>query len=145
MRALRKPRRAGSENGSSVVETAIASIILITMIFGIMVISLALYTYHFISDAAREGTRYAIVRGSTCQGFPSACPASKSDVQTYVKGLGFPGIDPSAMTVTTSPSPVGSPGTTVNVTVQYRFPLAIPFLSARTLTMTSSSQMVVSQ
>lgn len=141
------PRCAGSEHGSAVVETALSFIVLLTMIFGILLISLALYTYNFIADAAREGTRYAMVRGSTCQGFASACPATASNVQTYVKGLGFPGIDPAAMTVTTT-WPVGNsniPGNPVRVTVQYNFPLAIPFLTARTLNLTSSSQMVISQ
>lgn len=139
-------RRAGSEHGSAIVETALSFIVLLTMIFGILAISLALYTYNFIADAAREGTRYAMVRGSSCQGFASACPAQASDVQTYVKGLTFPGIKPSAMTVTTT-WPVGNnnPGNPVKVTVQYQFPLAIPFLTARTLSLKSSSQMVISQ
>ncbi len=157
VQASQRLRHARSEHGSAVVETALSFIVLLTMIFGILAISLALYTYNFISDAAREGTRYAIVRGSACQGFGSACPAASSDVQTYVKGLGFPGIDPSAMTVTpawsvgpgqTSCTPSAScnnPGNLVKVTVQYQFPLAVPFLTARTLSLTSSSQMVISQ
>jgi Flp pilus assembly protein TadG len=151
-------RRAHSERGSTLVETALSMLVLLIVALGVMEMSLALYTYHFISDAAREGTRFAIVRGSSCttySGFTSGCPAKGTDIQSYVRGLGFPGIDASLMTVTTSfpttgpsctPSviPCNNPGNLVQVTVSYRFPLSIPFVPANTLTMTSSSKMVIS-
>ncbi len=148
--------RVGDERGSAIVETALSSTLLLAFIFGIMKICLAVYTYHFISDAAREGTRYAIVRGSSCQGFASACPATSAEVQSYVRGLAFPGINPSAMTVATSwpttgtsctPSsaPCNNPGNLVHVSVQYQFPLTIPFALSKTITMNSSSEMVISQ
>jgi Flp pilus assembly protein TadG len=150
-------RRARSEHGSSLVETALSLTILLSVALGVMEMSLALYTYHFISDAAREGTRFAIVRGSSCAanaGLASACPAAGTDVQSYVRGLGFPGINPSLMTVTTtwpttgtscapSVTPCNNPGNLVKVTVSYQYPLSIPFLPARTLTMSSTSQMVI--
>jgi Flp pilus assembly protein TadG len=151
-------RRARGERGSTLVETALSMVILSIVALGVMELSLALYTYHFLSDAAREGTRYAIVRGSSCttySGFTSACPALGADIQSYVRGLGFPGITPSLMTVTTiwpttgasctpSVTPCNNPGNLVQVTVSYRFPLSIPFVPANTLTMTSSSKMVIS-
>lgn len=149
-------KRASADQGSSLVEMALVSVILFTMLFGLIEICLALYSYHFISEAAREGTRYAIVRGSACQ-FPSACPAAKTDIQNYVQGLGFPGINPSSMTVTTtwSPYPAGgtctpsascnNPGNMVQVQVQYKFPLSIPFIPSSTLNMTSTSEMIISQ
>ncbi len=40
-------------------------IIFLTFLFGIMQVGFALYTYIFISEASREGARYAIVRGAT--------------------------------------------------------------------------------
>jgi hypothetical protein len=135
-----------------------ASVLLMTLI-GLMKICMAVYTYHFVSEAAREGSRYAIVRGSACTNFPSACPAvtDGSDLSTYVKSLSYPGITSSAMTVTSSYSgfPVGvictpssacnNPGNLVTVHVQYAFPLSIPFIGSRTLNMTSTSAMVISQ
>jgi len=33
------------------------------MIFGIVEVSIGLYTYHYLSDAARDGSRWAMVRG----------------------------------------------------------------------------------
>ncbi len=138
-------RRARGEEGAAIVETALSLIILLTVVFGIMEICLALYSYHFISDAAQEGARYAIVRGSSCNGgFSTACPASAADIQSYVENLGLPGINPKYMTVTTTWLPNQNPGSAVQVHVQYKFPLSIPFVEATTITMNSSSQMVIS-
>ncbi len=139
------------------VEMALASVILLTMLFGLMEICTAVYTYHFISEAAREGTRFAIVRGYSCTGFTPACPASQSDVQNYVENLGYPGINPQNMTVSTAWSayPAGgtcapsascnNPGNQVEVTVNYQYPLSIPFIPSSTLNMSSTSEMVISQ
>jgi hypothetical protein len=150
-------RHARSEHGSAIVEMALSLIVLLTVVFGIMEMSLALYTFHFISEAARDGTRYAIVRGSSCPTALSGCPGAGNpvDVQSYLQGEGFPGITPSLLTaVTTFPSagstcppsgPCDSPGNLVKVVVTYPFPLSIPFIPASTLHMTSTSQMVISQ
>lgn len=135
---------------------ALTMIILLTILFGLIEMCLALYSYHFVSDAAREGTRFAIVRGSACAAPGYECNATAPQIQTYVKGLGFPGINPSNMTVTTTWSayPAGAvcaspacndPGDLVTVKVSYNFPLAIPFVKASTLTMGSTSAMVISQ
>jgi Flp pilus assembly protein TadG len=144
---------------------ALSSIILLTMLFGILEMSLALYSYHYISEAAREGSRYAIVRGSTsCQNTPNLtnCGATAAQIQTYVMTLGFPGINSTQyMTVTTTwlnasatqpttwstctSGTCNAPGNAVKVTVYYAFPLKIPFLPATTLNMSSTSQMVISQ
>ena len=155
-RLSRNLRRLHGEEGQSLAETAISAVGVLTLFFGVMEMSLALYTYHFLSDAARLATRYAIVRGSSCSGFASACPASASDVQTFVKNLDFPGIVPANVTVTTTwpttgspctPSslPCNNPGNVVKVQVQYTFPLSIPFIPSSNLTMSSTSQMVISQ
>jgi Flp pilus assembly protein TadG len=157
-RAARRRRSARGEGGSAILETAMSMMILLTFLFGVMEVSFALYAYHFISEAAREGTRYAIVRGTTCSGFVSACPASTSDIQDYVKNLGFPGINPADMTVTpvwsaytagttcpASPSPCNSPGNLITVTVQYNFHLNVPFVPPKTYAMSSTAAMVIQQ
>jgi Flp pilus assembly protein TadG len=152
-------RKAGSEYGAGLVEMALSIAVLMSLVLGIMELSLALYTFHFISEAARDGARYAIVRGSSCPAILPGCPAAGSgvDVQTYLRNQGFPTINPGSMTVTTTFPTTGSsctpsaapicdnPGNLVNVLVQYQFPLSIPFLPTRQLSMTSTSQMVISQ
>jgi Flp pilus assembly protein TadG len=154
-RTRRRVKNASGEKGTELLEFTLSAALLLTMLFGIIELGLACYTFHYVSDAAREGTRYAIVRGSSCTTFATACPANTTtDIQNYVKGLNF--VDPSAMTVTPSwpttgvtctPSatPCNNPGNLVKVTVQYAFPLRIPFVPSRSLTLTSSSQMVISQ
>jgi Flp pilus assembly protein TadG len=158
--AWRRPLH--DQEGQTIVETAMSMIILLTFIFAVWEVGLALYSYHFISEAAREGTRFAIVRGSSlganCSApGPPTCIARSADIQTYVKDLGFPGINPALMTVTPSWSayPTGAtctpstscnnPGNLVTVKVQYNFPLNVPFVPNRTYTMTSQSAMIISQ
>lgn len=150
------------EQGSAMVEIALSMVILLAMLFGVIEVCLAVYSYHFVSEAAREGTRYAIVRGSTsalnCPSNPAAaCPAAISDIQNYVTGINFPGIDittsdvnvawsayPAGATCTPSPT-CNNPGDMVQVTVAYPFTLSIPFVPQETITLSSTSQMVISQ
>ncbi len=146
------------EEGGTLVEMALVSALTITMIIGIIETSLAVYTYHYISEAAREGARYAIVRGSYCTSLDH-CNVTADQVQTYVKGLGYPGIDSTNMTVTTTwydasdslpttwtvcGSVCNDPGNAVNVNVTYNFPFMIPFVQKSTLALSSTSQMVIS-
>lgn len=148
------------EEGDTIAEFALASTILIAIVFGIYETSSALYSYAYISDAAREGTRYAIVRGSACTGFSecSSTPvgATSAQVEAYVKSLGYPGIASNNLTVTSTwpttgsactpiASPCNNPGNLVKVVVAYKFPLSIPFVPLTTINMSSTSEMVISQ
>jgi Flp pilus assembly protein TadG len=151
------------ERGQALIEIGLCSALLMMLVFGSIELSLALYSYHFVSAAAREGIRYAIVRGATCT--DADCPATPATIQTYVRGLGYPGINPNALTVTATcganPAPPGTPtltacaatgstpnylaGNLVQVLVSYQYPLVLPFVRTTTITMTSTSQMVISQ
>lgn len=160
------------ENGGTLVETAFSLLLLFTFIFGIIELSWALYSYHFVSDAAREGTRYAIVRGAdwptTCSSYTSAgCIATSAQVAQYVSSLNFPGIwistsansgqaddifvcyspatSAACTTVPTSAAGTAASGSVVQVTVTYPFKFGIPGLPKFTYTLASSSQMVISQ
>jgi Flp pilus assembly protein TadG len=142
------------ERGSSLVELAFVLAFLLTMVFGIVDFGRALYTYHFVSNAAREATRWASVRGRT-----STLPggwADNTNVQTLVKNVSGMGLDPTKITATTSwpitsfSSPTcgatpNNPGCVVEVQVQYEYDFLFPFLRIAPLTMTSTSQMVISQ
>ena len=168
-KSLRWTRFGTAEDGATLVEIALASSILFTAVFGIIILSLALYTYDFVADAARIGARYAIVRGSYCTGFTecSAGGATATDISNYVTGLNYPGIDPANLTVTAAwynVNQVGGAATTVTlcsnssptgcnvprknavaVTVLYAYPLNIPYFGSTTLNLTSTSQLVISQ
>jgi Flp pilus assembly protein TadG len=157
-------RRLHDEEGQSIVETAMSLMILLTFMFGVFEAGFALYSFHFISEAAREGTRYAIVRGSSagpaCSApGPPICSAqggnNTGDIATYVKDLGFPGINPNNMTVNStwsayvhgsscpSTGPCNSPGNLVKIVVTYNFPLTVPFVPLQTYSMSSTSAMII--
>lgn len=143
---------AGEEGGSSLVEFAVSGVVMFMMMIGVMNMSEAVYTYHYVSEAAREGSRYAIVRGSSV-----SSPATQATIQTYVQNLGYPGINPSLMAVAASwkaypsgttctpSSTCNNPGNLVTVKATYSYPLSIPYVGKRTLTMTSTSSMIISQ
>jgi Flp pilus assembly protein TadG len=160
----RKAQYSLREDGASIVEMALASAVVFAMLFGVIYFSMTLYTYHYISEAAREGSRYAMVRGSaSCTNTPNLtnCNALNTQIQTYVRDLGYPGLDAAnKMTVTTTwynpsaslSSPTvcttgtcNAPGNIVQVQVVYTYPLSVPFYGKKTLSLTSTSEMVIAQ
>jgi Flp pilus assembly protein TadG len=81
-----------SQGGSSLVEYAFILILFLSLIFGISGFGHALYVYHAINNAAKEGTRWAAVNGYSCSD-DSSCngtngmntgPASLAQIQAYV-------------------------------------------------------------
>lgn len=141
------------ERGSSLPETAIVMAVLLALMFGIIDFGRALYTYGFVAQLARQGVRYAIVRGAKCDSTKiSPCPAQSSDVETYVQSLSEGATNASSIVATlTWPSCPGSttgsnnPGCVAAVTVRYPFTFIAPFVSTATINMSSTSQMVISQ
>jgi Flp pilus assembly protein TadG len=151
-------RSATRQRGNTLTEFAFILPFLVTGIFGVIEFSRALYTYHFVSDAAREASRWASVRGQTCRVYGSACPAKANDVGDYVASITPPGIDknPAKLLVDTEwVAPPGrgnecgrfpkNPGCSVQVTVTYNFKFILPFLPTSTYPMKSTSEMIISQ
>jgi Flp pilus assembly protein TadG len=156
-------RRASDEQGASIVEMGVSAAVMLATIIGIFEVSLALYSYHFTADAAREASRWAMVRGSTCSTYSPGldhCNAQESDIQSYVQNLGYPGLDRNNLSVTATwyshsnpPNPTWTacgtpcrqPGNLVQVVVTYDFPLNVPFWRKSIVAVSSTSKMVVSQ
>src|SRR5271166_4812270 len=95
-----------NDRGSQLVEFAVSLLLLLMVIFSIIDLSRAMYSYEFVTYAAQEGARYAIVRGYDWTGNCSTsappsftlnfkCIAASSDVQNYVKNLTLPLINAS--------------------------------------------------
>lgn len=157
------------DDGSALVETAFASMIVLAMLFGMFEAFFALYGYHYVSYAAREGARYAAVRGYYCSADSTTmpnCPANQTNLTSYVQGLDYPGIVASDITVTptwyytnvlapTFPPVYTSCGQTatgcndagmlVQVEVSYKIPVPIPFINTLTFNMSSTSSMTITQ
>jgi Flp pilus assembly protein TadG len=134
---------SSGEQGQAIVEAAIALPIVCAFVFAMIEICLAFYSFCMISESAREGTRYAIVHGATCQtATKSSCTASISSINTYVTTLGWPNLGNGTITANTSfPDGNQNPGSRVQVKVNYVFPIQLPFVPRNSISMASSSVM----
>jgi Flp pilus assembly protein TadG len=149
---------ATRQRGTALLEAALVITILATALFAIIDFSRALYTYHLVANAAREGTRYATVHGSSSGSFGGS---EQTQVNTYLQALSSGiGIDTNVLTVTATVSGAPnsnptfattcgdaspSPGCLVTVQVQYPFQFALPLLPTGSYLMSSTAAMVVSQ
>ena len=111
----RRSARRRLQRGATLFEAAMMMMIFLTLIFAVCGFGHALYVYHALNTAAKEGTRWAAVNGETCAD-DNTCttPASASDIQTHVQNSLPASIDQSKANVTAqflAPTPpVGSPG-----------------------------------
>jgi len=149
-----RSRQRPGERGNTMVEFAFVVVIMLTILFGIIDFGRALYTYHFISNAAREGTRYASVRGATCDNaMVTPCPITARQIRNYVKNVPL-GIDVSQMNPTatfTNPNGLAVcgatrdyPGCAIQVQVSYNFKFLFPLMPSN-FTMSSTSQMIITR
>jgi Flp pilus assembly protein TadG len=157
MRRLRRER----EKGSALVEFAVSAILILTVLFGIIDAGRALYAYDWVANAARKGTRFMEVRGTSCTNNPhllsGGCPANSADARNYItnangNGVDTTGIDTSQVSVsslcyvtrTVGSLPPCAPTTWVEVTVNYQFKFITPFLTyIAPWQMHSSSEVIV--
>jgi Flp pilus assembly protein TadG len=168
--------RKPGQRGATTLELAfVLGLILLPLMFGIIDFSRALYSYHWVSYAAREGSRWASVRGASCTSPMTLCNATSGQIQTNVRGVIAPGMvnagagctTAGCVTVNTTwlnPSSTyggvaadctnggtlatNSPGCIVQVQVNYYYGSTLPFIagfSGTTLHLQSTSQMVISQ
>jgi Flp pilus assembly protein TadG len=158
-------RRLKGDEGNSLLEYAFIAMLFMIMILGIVDFGRALYAYHFVSHAAREATRYAAVRGSTCNddgscslATPDTGPAQSTNtvIQDYVNSIVPSGLDSSKVTTTpnwpvqttgptacTTIATQNSPGCTVEVQVTYAFRYLYPFIHNGSINLSSTSEMVI--
>ena len=113
------------QRGVSLVEYGLVVSMFLLLLFGIGGFGHAIYVYHHLNNAAKEATRYAAVRGSTCSSDSSclasnsalgtAGPTTQADVTQFVKNITPTGVDPTKLTVTicgvsdTAACPASSP------------------------------------
>lgn len=162
-------RRASGERGSTLFEFAMVAVITLVLMFGMIDLARALYSYHFVTTAAREAARYASVRGVLCSSSvnPGPCPAGQGDVTNFVTAITPQGIDAGGGNLTatvglapgnTMPVCAGGPpfypGCAFTVTVTYKFNWIFPInfynlapvsFQAGTIQMSSTSEMVQSR
>lgn len=151
MIALARARHA--ERGAAVLEFSIVSVMLMTLMFGIIDFGRGLYAYSMVMNGARLGARYAIVRGAGCGS--ADCPATGDSIQTFVRSQS-PLVNPNDITVTATwpgtnstctatSAPYNASGCLVSVQVNYRFQFMMPLIPSGGWQISSTSQMVISQ
>ncbi len=124
------------ERGSELIEFALVSIFFFMLSFGVMEFGRAIWIYDTVAHVAKEGARFAIVRGSE-----SGREATPADVESWVnlRAAGMTGL-----TVTTTWDDASKdPGTVVQVRVDRDFDPALPLVNLGPFTLTSSSRMVI--
>jgi Flp pilus assembly protein TadG len=137
-RPLNSKRRRAGERGSTLVEGALCFTVFLMIIFGTIDFGRMVFAYNFVSYSAREATRYALAHGAKY-------PVTADNLTTFVKNEAI-GLDPSAITVTPTWSDTShTPGTSVQVQVQYAFQPIAPYMPTGLLTLSSTSKMLISQ
>ena len=133
--------KKGARPGQALAEFAMVATVFFMLIFAIMETCLAVYNYNMISSAAIQATRYAIVHSPT-----SANPATTSQIQQVAINAA-PALALSSSNITVSwPTDPNLPSKQdAQIQISYNYKLKIPFLSPITLTLTGTSQMLVSQ
>jgi Flp pilus assembly protein TadG len=115
------------DDGSLLLESAIALLVIVPMVFWLFEICMLTYTCSVLGEAARQGVRYAVVHGtdnSNCSGPSVGCgDASGANVVSVVdKFAAYSFHNLSAMTVQVSyPDGSSQPPARVNVAIQYTY------------------------
>lgn len=113
------------DEGSAMVEFAIAATVFISLLLGILGFGYAAWTRNSIASGAREGARFAIVRGRD-----SGRVTDSAGVANYVKSK--TPLDANLVVRTTWVPNTKEAGSLVTVIVTHPRPAFGPFLSART-------------
>jgi Flp pilus assembly protein TadG len=158
---MRQNKLQRDESGSALVEFALSATILLALIFGVLDCSRAMYIDHFVANAAREATRYAMVRGSSWKGASCttistlSCTAKTGDVLKFVESTmpgGFTTTNLDVATTWTGLTPAGvacssstDPGCVVTVKVSYSFGFNVPFVPAATVMLKSTAASTITQ
>ena len=143
----KQPGAHEGQDGQAIMEVALGLPAIAAFTFAMIEICLAFYSFCMISETAREATRYAVVRGATCQTALSvSCTASASDINTFVTQLKWPNLGNGTVSAsTTYPDGNENPGSRVKVVVTYIFPYNIPFAPSGSISMSSTSAMYIVQ
>ena len=144
----RRSRRNRSR-AQALVEFALVVPWFFLLLFGIIEAGRFIFYYETLSNATREGARYAIVNGANTLGCPSGPPApgssgcdtSGDNVSARVRqsGIGLP----NAITVTPTWTPDNGRGSTVNVVAQMTYHVLVPLVPLPDITVKAESTLVI--
>ena len=129
-------RAVRDDRGAVMVEFAISSLLFFLIAFGTLEFGRMIMDYSIVSNAAREGVRFAAVRGNA-----SGHTATATEVQTYVAGrsVGLLTADNVAVTWPTNKNQ----GSIVQVQVTYNFTPIVALLPSQTVQLRSTTEMTI--
>jgi Flp pilus assembly protein TadG len=131
--------RRRNQKGAVIIEHALVFLVFFITLYAIIEFGRIIYIYNSLAGATREAARYAIVSGSR-----SAAPATNDDIKARVMRWGV-GFDSDALNVNTTWSPNNSPGSKVRVVASYNIALMSGLIYRAPLTVSTRSEMVISQ
>jgi Flp pilus assembly protein TadG len=131
-------KRRSSQRGATLVEAAVTTLLLFTILFGILEFGRAFNIYQTITNAAREGARFSVAPFPGVSTLPDNASVT-SHVQDFLTAASITGADVSVNQSQAGPTVNGiaSVSTEVDVSAPYQF-LFFPFGS---ITMTSRAVM----
>lgn len=155
--------------GQALPEFAIVAPLFFLLLFGIIEAGRFIYYYEVLSNATREGARYAIVNGAGVDDFPGMCPTGPaagtsdpcdpdgSDVEQTVRSAAIgvlgpsitvdrcwwyvPGCDFSSQGATTGGD--NARGASVTVRASYTYRPLVPIVPLPNITVTAESSLVI--
>ena len=133
--SYRSPLDGGDQKGTTILEFAIVGLVFFLLTAGLADIGRAVWAYHSLSYAVREGARYAIVHGDR-----SNNPAPANTIENIVKNQ-IPHFQGVIVTATWDPN--NAQASTVEVTAQYTFQPVMAFF-AFTVPLTATTRMAIS-
>jgi Flp pilus assembly protein TadG len=125
--------------GQALAEFAMVATLFFLLLFGIIEMGIVVYRYNTVSAAAREAARYAMVHSPTSQN-----PATTAQIQQIAINHA-PFLSVADVMVTFPSDPTLTTQQDAKVSITYNYTQNVPFMSAVTLNLTSTSQMLVSQ
>ena len=105
--------------GQSLAELSIVLVLFLVLLFGIVDAGRLIFAYNAVSAGAREGVRWAVVRGATSP----LGTATKDDIKAFVQNSTVG----TTVDVDATWTPDSAPGSTVAVTVTSPFSPIAPF------------------
>jgi Flp pilus assembly protein TadG len=122
------------------VEFSIVFPILLLLTLGTTVLCLGVSQFQQVATLAREGARYASVKGTDYQQATGKLSATALDVYNQAILPKTSGMTPGNITYNVTWSPNNQPGSTVTVTVNYEW---LPSAYLGTIQMSSTSVMTI--
>jgi|SRR5215471_4792217 len=92
--------RKQNQRGSAMIEFTLVGIPMIFLLISVFEMSRAMWNYHTLAFAVREGTRYAAVHGAGCSTDPrNSCQVTVAQVARRIQDAGI-GLDPAQLDLT---------------------------------------------